>query len=94
MANEVHPFHQDMTSPLTTSGRIFASFRHWPTVPVSDILRLRPVFDVQVEEDRSAAVQELFHFVDTELTRRSASPGGIIPPGPRSSCEESCLEAV
>jgi hypothetical protein len=73
----------DTTLGLTPSGRIFKSFRRWPAVPVSDLLRLRHAFVLTIETDRSAAAQELLRPVDGELTRRTASSGGIIPLVPR-----------
>jgi hypothetical protein len=84
---------EDTTLGLTPYGRTVKSVRRWPAVPVADLLRLRHVVDRRVETDRSAAAQERLHLVDAELTRRSASTEGIVPPVPRSSCEDPYPEA-
>lgn len=87
-----HP-RQGTTLGTTPAGRIFKSFRLWPAVPVSDLLRLRHVLELRLEADRSDEAQELLHLVDVELARRCASPGGIIPPTPTINREQPCPEA-
>ncbi|TLM86705.1 hypothetical protein FDW83_00560 [Pseudarthrobacter sp. NamE2] len=69
---------KDTTLGLTSSGKIFRSFHCWSAVPVSDLLRLRHA--VGRTPASTAATNELLHLVDAELTRRSSSTGGIIPP--------------
>lgn len=87
-ADTSHP--EDTKLGLTAAGRIFKSFGRWPSVPVSDLLRLRHVLERHVHTDGSAEPQELLRLVDRELTRRSKSAGGIIPPSPTPNLGGPC----
>lgn len=93
MASDADTSRQDTTLGLTPAGRIFKYFWRWRAVPVSDLLWLRHVLGGDIEAARATAVQQLLHVVDSELIRRSASHGRIIPSAPHLGGEEPCPEA-
>lgn len=54
----------DITVGMTSSGRVFQSFRRWPLVPTRDLVWLRSAIERSASADDSRAAQELLRLVD------------------------------
>ena len=81
MTTHAHSPHPEITLGMTSSGRVFQSFRRWPLVPTRDLVWLRHAFEQCAGADGSRPVQptspvqsnparDLLCLVGAELARR------------------------